>query len=93
MNLVELGCTLGLPADYTRILSLRHDLGAAGRFGYLVLYNAAYVVPLALIVAIYATTLHRLTLSQRGAKILKAVSGVLLLVFGLLFVVAPDTLR
>jgi thiol-disulfide isomerase/thioredoxin len=93
VNLIELGCTLGLPAIYTRILTLRTDLSAAAHFGYLALYNVAYVVPLALIVVVYAATFHRLALSERGAKVLKGVSGVLLVTFGLLFVVAPDVLR
>ena len=75
VNLIELGCTLGLPAVYTRILSLRHELGAPARYGYLALYNLAYIVPLAAIVAVYAATVHRITLSERGAKILKGVSG------------------
>lgn len=92
VNLIELGCTLGLPAVFTRILTLRGDLSGAARFGYLALYNVAYVVPLALIVAAYALTLHRLTLSERGAKVLKAVSGVLLVSFGLLFLLAPGLL-
>lgn len=92
VNLVELGCTLGLPAVYTRILTLRGDLGAAARYGYLALYNLAYIVPLGLVVIAYAATLHRLHLSDRGAKGLKLVSGVLLVLFGLLFLVAPDTL-
>lgn len=92
VNLIELGCTLGLPAVYTRILTLRGDLSPVGRYGYLALYNVAYVVPLGLIVLIYVATLHRLTLSERGAKVLKAVSGVLLVTFGLLFVLAPGVL-
>lgn len=92
VNLIELGCTLGLPAVYTRLLSLRTDLGTAERYMYLALYNAAYVVPLAAIVLVYAVTLHRISLSERGAKILKGVSGTLLVVFGLLFVVAPGLL-
>lgn len=92
VNLIELGCTLGLPAVFTRILTLRSDLSGAARFGYLALYNVAYVVPLALIVAAYALTLHRLALSERGAKVLKAVSGVLLVSFGLLFLLAPGVL-
>lgn len=93
VNLIELGCTLGLPAIYTRILTLRTDLSTATRYGYLVLYNLAYVVPLALIVVVYAATLHRITLGERGAKVLKGVSGVLLVAFGALFLVAPDVLR
>jgi len=93
VNLVELGCTLGLPAVYTRILSLRRDLSSAARYAYLALYNVAYVIPLAAIVLAYAATLHRLALTERRAKVLKGVSGALLVTFGVLFVVAPATLR
>ncbi|MEZ4224336.1 MAG: thioredoxin family protein [Polyangiaceae bacterium] len=92
VNLIELGCTLGLPAVYTRILSLRVSLSPLTRYAYLALYNVVYVVPLALIVAVYTLTLHRLTLSERGAKVLKAVSGTLLVAFGLLFLLAPELL-
>ncbi|MEB2310415.1 MAG: NrdH-redoxin [Sorangiineae bacterium] len=92
VNLVELGCTLGLPAIYTRILALRTDLTLGARYGYLVLYNVAYVVPLAVIVVVYALTLHRFALEERGARVLKGVSGALLVGFGLLFILAPGLL-
>ncbi|HEX8952364.1 MAG TPA: hypothetical protein VF945_10995 [Polyangia bacterium] len=93
VNLVELGCTLGLPAVYTRLLSLHAGLSTAGRYAYLVLYNAIYVVPLAAIVAAYVLTLSRVAITERRAKVLKTVSGVLLLGFGVLFLVAPNLLR
>jgi thiol-disulfide isomerase/thioredoxin len=93
VNLVELGCTLGLPAIYTRLLSLHRGLSTAGRYAYLVLYNAVYVVPLALIVAGYVLTLTRIAMTERRAKVLKAVSGVLLVVFGVTVLVAPNLLR
>lgn len=92
VNLIELGCTLGLPAVYTRILALRVDLPVSVHYGYLALYNVAYVVPLALIVLVYVTTLHRFAMGERGAKVLKGVSGALLVVFGLLFIVSPGLL-
>lgn len=92
VNLIELGCTLGLPAIYTRILSLREELGYGARYGYLALYNLAYVVPLAVIVIVYALTFRRITLGERGAKVLKGVSGILLVLFGLLFIAAPNVL-
>lgn len=92
VNLIELACTLGLPAVFTRVLSLREQLSTFERYGYLVLYNLAYIVPLALIVVVYALTLHRMTLSERGAKALKGVSGVLLVTFGALFMLAPGVL-
>jgi hypothetical protein len=90
VNLVELGCTLGLPAVYTRILTLRQP-GPEARLAYLALYNLAYMVPLGLTVVAYALTLHRLTLGERGAKWLKAISGILLVAFGLLFLLVPRT--
>jgi len=89
VNLIELGCTLGLPAIYTRLLAAR----GGARFWWLVLYNAAYVVPLATVVVVFALSLHRLALTERRAKVLKGISGVLLLVFGLLFVAAPKVLQ
>lgn len=93
VNLVELGCTLGLPAIYTRMLSLRYPDAPLTRFAYLALYNAMYVVPLALVVAVFAITFRKLSLSERAAKILKAVSGTLLLLFGVLFAFAPSVLQ
>jgi hypothetical protein len=93
VNLVELGCTLGLPAVFTRIVSLRTDVSAAERYGLLALYNLAYIVPLAVIVVVVASTLHRVTLTERAAKGLKLLSGVLLVGFGMLFVAAPELLQ
>jgi hypothetical protein len=92
VNLIELACTLGLPAVFMRVLSLRAQLSNVERVGCLILYNIAYIVPLAVIVLGYSVTLHRLTLTERGAKGLKAVSGALLVVFGGLFMVAPEVL-
>lgn len=92
VNLIELGCTLGLPAVYTRVLSLQPDLSTAGRYAYLALYNLAYIVPLALIVGAYAVAVHKLAMGERTAKALKAVSGVLLTAFGILLMAAPEWL-
>jgi hypothetical protein len=92
VNLVELGCTIGLPAVYTRLLTVQPNVSSAGRYLYLVLYNLAYVVPLGLVVVVYALTLHRFTLTERGAKVLKTISGLLLTGFGIVFLVSPDVL-
>jgi thiol-disulfide isomerase/thioredoxin len=93
VNLVELGCTLGLPAMYTRVLSLRTELSWLARTGYLVLYNVAYVVPLGLIVIASVVTLHKIAMTEQRAKVLKGVSGSLLVLFGLTFLLWPETLR
>jgi uncharacterized membrane protein len=73
-----------------RLLTLQTGVGSAARYGYLALYNLAYVVPLGLVVVVYAITFHRLTLTERGAKIRKTISGALLTCFGILFLLRPD---
>lgn len=92
VNLVELGCTIGLPAIYTRILVLRGVVGGA-RLAYLALYNVAYVVPLLVVVAVAIGLKRRLAVTEKVARGLKAVSGVLLTAFGLVFTFAPEWLR
>jgi len=92
VNLVELGCTAGLPALYTRILTLR-ELPTAGYVGYLALYNLAYVFDDALVVAIAVVTLSRRRLQPRGARGLQLASGGILVALGLLLWLAPGWLR
>lgn len=92
VNLVELGCTLGLPAMYARVLSIRPDLAAGERLAWIALYCAFYVVPLGAIVAVFAVTLRRLVLSERAARVLKGVAGALLLAFGAAFLRRPALL-
>jgi hypothetical protein len=93
VNLVELGCTLGLPAVYTRVLSLREATGPVARLGWLALYNLAYVIPLGVIVLVAVASMRKITLGERPSRFLKGISGTLLVAFGLIFLLAPDLLR
>jgi hypothetical protein len=92
VNLVELGCTAGLPAVYTRILTLR-ELPGWQYLGYLGLYNLAYVADDALVVATAVLTLSRSRIQQRGARVLQWVSGGVMAVLGVLLLLAPGWLR
>jgi glutaredoxin len=92
VNLVELGCTAGLPALYTRILTLR-ELPTFEYLAYLALYNVAYVFDDSLVVAGAVLTLSRRRLQERGARVLQLVSGAVMLALGLLLWVAPGWLR
>ena len=92
MNLIELGCTIGLPAVYTRILSVR-ALSSGTRYAYLAMYNVAYVVPLLAIAIAFIALRRKVAMSERAAKVLKAVSGGLLTAFGVLFLLAPGLLQ
>lgn len=91
VNFIELGCTIGLPAIYTRILSVR-DLSAIKSYMYMALYNIAYVVPLAVIVTLFAYTMGHYKFTEKHGKIFKLISGFLMLALGSLLAFYPELL-
>ncbi len=91
VNFVELLCTAGLPALYTQILS-RHEIGGAARYGYLALYNLAYVVDDAIIVAAAVLTLRHRKLQESEGRWLKLVSGLVILALGGVLLLRPQWL-
>jgi hypothetical protein len=90
-NSYELLCTAGFPMVFTRALTLQ-DLGSASYYGYLALYNVIYVIPLVLIVLAFTYTLGSRKLSEREGRLLKLVSGYMMLGLGLMLVLAPQWL-
>lgn len=90
-NFYELLCTAGLPMVYTRLLTLA-NLSAAGRYAYLAAYNVIYVLPLSAIVVAFAWTLGARRLTEREGRLLKLVSGVMMLGLGGLLFIAPERL-
>lgn len=91
VNFIELGCTVGLPAIYTRVLSLKH-LPVFETYFYIALYNLLYVVPLAIVVGVFAITLGHIKFTERFGKIFKLISGVLMLLLGILLIMFPGLL-
>lgn len=85
VQLVELVCTSGLPALYTRILTLR-QLDPWAYYGYLLLYNLAYMADDVMILAIGVVTLSQRRLQEREGRLLKLVSGLVMLGLGLYLV-------
>lgn len=92
VNLVELLCTAGLPALYTQILTMQ-SLSATGYYGYLALYNLAYVFDDGLMVGIAVFTLTHRKMGDTHGRWLKLVSAVVIGALGALLVFAPDLLR
>ena len=91
VNLIELGCTIGLPAIYTRVLSIQ-QISTSVKYLYMALYNAYYVIPLAVIVALFVFTMGKYRFEERHAKILKLISGILMITLGAILVFKPDLL-
>ena len=88
---VELLCTAGLPALYTRVLS-QQQLEWWASYGYLVLYNIAYMLDDVVVLAIGVITLSRYRLQEREGRWLKLVSGLVMAGVGMILVLKPEWL-
>jgi glutaredoxin len=82
VQLVELVCTSGLPALYTRILTLR-QLDPWAYYGYLLLYNVMYMVDDVMVLTIGVVTLSQHRLQEKEGRLLKLVSGLVMLGLGI----------
>lgn len=87
VNFYELLCTLGLPFAFTKALTNFNDIAAdsATYYFYIVLYNIVYVIPLFVIVLIFVITLGKRKLTEWHGQIMKLVSGLMLTMFGIIF--------
>jgi hypothetical protein len=90
-NAYEALCTGGFPVVFTRILTL-NDLSTAAYYAYLLAYVLVYVSPLIAMVLLFTFTLGTHTVTQREARTLKLLSGLLMLGFGLMLLFAPELL-
>jgi hypothetical protein len=92
VNLYELLCTSGFPMVYTRVLTLR-ELPAIEYYGWLVVYNAIYVAPLALIVVGFTYTLGTRKLTEYEGRVLKLLSGLMMLLLGGALLIRPEVIN
>jgi threonine/homoserine/homoserine lactone efflux protein len=80
-------CTSGFPALFTRILTLR-QLDTASYYGYLLLYNLAYMLDDVVVLAIGVTTLSHRRLQDKEGRWLKLLSGLVMVALGLYLIFA-----
>ena len=91
-NSYELLCTAGFPMVYTLTLTRSHDLAGWEYYAWLAAYNVVYVLPLLAIVLVFTRTMGARKLSEAEGRILKLVSGFMMLGFGLVLLLAPGLL-
>jgi glutaredoxin len=87
VQIVELMCTSGFPALYTRILTLR-ELPPASYYGYLLLYIAAYMLDDVIVLGIGVTMLSRHRLQEKEGRWLKLMSGAVMIGLGVYLLIA-----
>ena len=91
INMVELLCTAGLPALYTKVLTMQ-GYPTWVEYAYLALYNGAYMFDDSIMVGIAVFTLGRHKLQEREGRWLKLLSGLAILVLGLILLLVPQWL-
>jgi len=91
VNFIELLCTAGLPALYTAVLT-RQGLPPLAHYAYLGLYILGYIADDALMVATAVIALSSRKLSTRAGRGLKILSGVVMLVLGVVMLLRPQWL-
>jgi hypothetical protein len=90
-NSYELLCTAGFPMVFTRILTL-NNLTTISYYMYLVLYNLIYVIPLSIIVVIFTITLGKKNLTEWQGRLMKLISGTMMLGLGGVLIFNPAVL-
>jgi hypothetical protein len=88
VQIVEFMCTSGLPALLTRILTLRH-LDSLSYYGYLFLYDLAYMLDDVIVLAIGIITLSQRRLQEKEGRWLKLVSGLVMVGLGIYRLLFP----
>jgi len=91
VQIIEFLCTAGFPALYTRILTLKHLEGFA-YYGYLLLYNVAYMFDDVVVLSAGIVTLSQRRLQEREGRWLKLISGLIMVGIGLLLIFKPEWL-
>lgn len=91
VNTIELLCTAGFPAVYTQILTLQ-QLPTWTYYGYLALYNLAYILDDGLMVTIAVVTLSRRKLQEKAGRWLKLASGLVMTGLGAVLLLQPEWL-
>lgn len=86
VQIVELLCTSGLPALYTRVLTLR-QLDVADYYAYLLLYIVMYMLDDLLVLAIGVSTMSQRRLQEQQGRLLKLISGIVMLALGVYLVI------
>ncbi|MDQ1363489.1 MAG: hypothetical protein QG652_1350 [Pseudomonadota bacterium] len=91
VNFIEALCTAGLPAVYTAVLA-QHNLNPAAHYAYLGLYILGYMADDTLMVTTAVMALSSRKLTDNAGRMLKLVSGIVMLLLGAMIIFRPDWL-
>jgi glutaredoxin len=88
VNLIEFFCSAGLPAIYTRILSLSH-LPAWNYYLYLLLYTFIFILDDLIVFSLAIVTLSKVNFTDKYNYWATLIGGLLIFILGLLLIFKP----
>jgi len=91
VNLVEFFCSAGLPAIYTRILTLS-QLSTLSYYLYLLLYTFIFMLDDLIIFSLAIVTLSRVGFTEKYNYWATLIGGLLILILGILLILKPEFL-
>lgn len=91
VNMVELVCSFGFPLAFTKILA-SFQLSNLSYYSYLLVYILFYMLDDFLIFIFAVYTLRITQISQKYLKVITLISGILLLLLGLIILIKPEIL-
>ncbi|MBU0476604.1 hypothetical protein KKB68_01170, partial [Patescibacteria group bacterium] len=91
VNLVEFFYSAGLPATFTRILTL-NSLSSFNYYFYLLLYTIIFMLDDLIIFSLAALTLSKIGVTEKYNYWATLIGGLLMIAFGLLLVFRPELL-
>ena len=89
VNLLELVCSAGLPAVYTKVLSMS-ELSTAQYYLYLLIYIVVFMLDDMAVFAITMITMKRVALNTKYARYSHLIGGIVMLIIGLLMFFKPE---
>lgn len=91
VNLIELACSLGFPVIYTEMLSINNVTGFS-RIIYLLIYIFFYMIDDLVVFTISMITLQATGITNKYNKLCTLVSGIIMILMGLLLIFKPGWL-
>ena len=91
VNLIELACSLGFPLIFTEILSINHIEGIT-KIIYLLIYILFYMIDDIVVFVISMVTLEATGITNKYNKLCTLISGIIMIIMGLLLIFKPDWL-
>ena len=91
INSIELICSFGLPVAFTKILT-SYNLSSVSYYFYLLIYDIFYMLDDFIIFLIAVFTFNLAQESERYIRVAKFISGILLIILGIIIIFFPDVL-